>query len=382
MPIEKSLHYYYQHLDPTRISFAREARGLTKKQLAELLDKQPGTVTQLETGNSGLAFETFSALVRALDVHPAFLTDTVMALPSVSLESCHFRVNRKVLKAERLQAICYARQILAVYAFLEQMDIVFPEQAFLPWEGDAPDEREMETQAARMRTSLGLGSGPIPDMARLLENIGVRLVLLPTACAHVGAFASWINGVPCVIISPQACAGHMQFDYGHEFAHLIFDENTVPGDPLAERRASRFASAFLMPEETFGPDCPGAFRRSLFLSISRYWHVQPEAILYRARELGLMQERTYRNAQAVCGRTNECREEPENEEKPLPRLLAQALELVSGEITLPEMAAALGMYPSFLERLLLEQGVPTPLIRSMMPPPQRAKIFRLSAARP
>lgn len=382
MPIEKSLHYYYQHLDPARMSFAREARGLTKKQLAELLDRQPSAITQFEAGSSGLAFETFSALVRALDVHPAFLTDTVAALPSVSLESCHFRINRKVLKAERLQAICYARQILAVYAFLEQMDVVFPEQAFFPWEGDAPDEEEMEAQASQMRASLGLGFGPIPNMARLLENIGVRLVLLPPTCSHVGAFASWINGVPCVIISPQTCAGHMQFDYGHEFAHLIFDENTVPGDPLAERRASRFASAFLMPEETFGPDCPETFRQSLFLSISRYWHVEPEAILYRARELGLMRERAYRNAQAVCGRTNERREQMRNEEKPLPRLLAQALELVSGELTLPEMATALGMYPSFLERLLLEQGVPSPLLRSITPPSQRAKIFRLSAMRP
>lgn len=375
MPIEKSLHYYFQHIKPARISFAREAKGLTKKQLADLLEKKPSAITQFESGRSGLAFETFEDLVKVLDVHPALLTDITPPLPSVSMQSCHFRANKKVPQIERIEALCYAQQILALYAFLESKGITFPEQSFVPHEGDVLTEQQMEKYAVQVRQNLGLGIGPILNMAQLLENIGCRIVLLPTKCARLDAFATWVDGCPCIMIARETPASRMQFDYAHEFAHLLLDENTVPENPLAERRANRFASAFLMPKPSFDADCPRFFKTSVFLSVKKYWHVSIGAALYRARELGCIQERTYKNAIISNTRAGIRKEEPGEFEKPLPTLLAQALELLVNEVTLFEIADALALYPYQLKELLLSQCVPESTIQKMTPTTARAKVL-------
>ena len=48
-------------LDPRRITFAREVQALTKKQLAERIEKTPSAVTQFEQGTLHPDLETFRA---------------------------------------------------------------------------------------------------------------------------------------------------------------------------------------------------------------------------------------------------------------------------------------------------------------------------------
>ena len=40
-------------------------------------------------------------------------------------------------------------------------------------------ERQIEESAKAVRMALDLGSAPIPDMAVLLESLGVRIIMLP-----------------------------------------------------------------------------------------------------------------------------------------------------------------------------------------------------------
>lgn len=51
MSVEKSPHYYHLNLDYKRLSFARELKGLTKKELAERIGKTPSAITQYEKEN-------------------------------------------------------------------------------------------------------------------------------------------------------------------------------------------------------------------------------------------------------------------------------------------------------------------------------------------
>lgn len=366
-----TLHQSHQRIAPGRITFCRELRGLTKKALAEKLDRSSSCIMQYEAGTKPVPFDMFARMVDVFDVNPEFLTADA---PSLAYDVCHFRANRRVPQMERLKARSYALIIASIYRYLEDQGILFPEQGFVPYSGE-PDEGDMDAFALRMRQDLGLGLGAISDMAALLEKVGVRIIILPESCAGLDAFAFWIDGKPYICISYSA-ASRMQFDYAHEFAHLLLDEDTVPGDTMAERRAHRFAAAFLMPSPTFRQDCPHIYRRALFLSVKQYWHVSIGAALYRARELGIMNERTYLNAIIAQNKTGERKSEPGEFSRPMPTLLGQALDMVAEDVTLEEMADALTLTSQALFSFLQEQMVPATVVQKMggvFDPPEKKK---------
>lgn len=370
MQTQKSLHYCHQYVQPERVTFAREAKGLTKKELAEILCKTASAVTQYESGTTKITFDVFCALSDALSVRPEFLTSLAPPMPRISMDACHFRANKRLPQMERVKARAYAQHVICIYRFLENCGILFPEQQFEPYQGERLTEYAMDIYAGHMRKYFGLGNGPIQNMAHLLENSGIRIVLLPDRYAGLDAFSAWVDGIPCVMITAHVAASRMQFDYGHELAHLLLDENTPPGDLLAERRAHRFSAAFLMPRQTFTADCPSRYRKDEFLSVKGYWHVSMSAALYRARELGIMTEHSYKFAMIELSRSNERKQESGEFAPPLPTLLHQAMEMVYKEMSLTTMADALALKIPYLEQLLREQGVAENIIQTMQPKPR------------
>lgn len=381
MIAEKSPHFYLQNLDQGKIRFARELQGLTKKELAERIDKTPSAVLQYETGKSGLALETFMAIAEALSLPLSFFSKHTPPLPTASLGQCHFRANRRVPQIERLKAFSFAEQVFTIFSYLEDKGIHFPKAAFPTIDGREVQERQIEHYAMNVREAIGLGLGPIPDMARLLENIGIRIILLPAKEVKLDAFATWFDGIPCVMIDSDSAASRMQFDYAHELAHLIFDEESTPEDALVERRANRFASAFLMPASSFRGDCPRSYRQQLFASVKAYWHVSIAAALYRARELGILSENSYKSAQITRTRAGTRMQEEEEFSKPMPSLLDQAMRLMSHDMTLDVMAQDLGMHLFDLHSTLLLQNVSPEVLESMMPSPRKATIHNFTVYR-
>lgn len=381
MSVKISLHSYHQNLDPIRISFARELNGLTKKELAERINKTPSFISLCEAGKSGISFETFMSLAEALSVPPAFFSKHNPSLPMASLGQCHFRANRRVPQIERTSAFCYARQVFTIFSYLTEKGIHFPKVSIPTYNGAEINERQIEKLAVSVRSSIGLGLGPIPNMACLLESMGIRIILLPARMVKLDGFATWFDGVPCIMIDSNSAASRMQFDYAHELAHLILDEDSTPEDVLVERRANRFASAFLMPAESFRMDCPRKYRQPLFVSVKKYWHVSIAAALYRARELGILSETSYKSAQITRSRTGTRIQEEDEFALPLPSVFNQAIKLICNDIRLDEMAQELGMDMHMLRTILECQQVDAEILDAMMPPVTPAKIFDFSVYR-
>lgn len=372
---ERSLGYYYQHIDIKRFSVAREKAGLTKKNLAEIIEKSSSFVSQLEAGKTSFSIDTFQKIVDALGVHPAYLTDRLPEAASIDLGKCHFRANRKISQSDRLKATRHAEDILRIYNALERRGVVFPEVEFPKFEDEIPTERELEQFADNVRKKLGLGQGPIHNMAEFLESIGIRIILLPVDCPKLDAFAFWFEDIPCIVIDGNSKASRMQFDYGHEFKHILTDENVTPGDLLVERAANRFASAFLMPAGTFSLDCPKRYRTNAMTNLKQFWHVSIGAALYRARELGILPERHYKNAIIYMARQGIKTDEPGEFERPLPTMLGQALELIIDDISLNDLADELGFFPDQLIALLKTQKISDKIINKLLcQGPQKAKL--------
>lgn len=57
----------------TSLKEVRNAKGLTQEQLAELINKEVGTINRIETGKNFINSETFAQLCNALDISPSVL---------------------------------------------------------------------------------------------------------------------------------------------------------------------------------------------------------------------------------------------------------------------------------------------------------------------
>lgn len=379
MSLEKSHHYYLQHIIPGRITYARELRGLTKKELAEKVNKTPSAITQYETGKSNLSLDTFLSISRTLSLPLSFFADAEYTSEG-NFSQCHFRANRDVTQACKKKAQRYGQQVFSIFDYLENKGIQFPAVSYPTIENCNLFDKQVEELAVSIRKELGLSLNPIHNMAQLIESKGIKIILLPKQDFTLDAFAMKINEQPCIMIDSDSPASRMQFDYAHELAHLILDENNPPCDAIFERRANRFASAFLMPSATFINDCPTRYNQQIFASIKERWHVSIAAALYRARQLGILSETAYKTAQITRAKAG-TRVKEENEfEHGYPTLLNRAFELIKEEITLDEIAEELGIFLPELRSILELQKVSSKTLDIMMPK-EKASVFDFSVHR-
>lgn len=109
--------------------------------------------------------------------------------------------------------------------------------------------------ANQERQRLGLGSGPIADVAEVLAQQGVWAVAaaMPENVSGICLIHPAIGAA--AIVNQSHHRSRRRFSYAHEYAHILADRvgrpTSVSGasnaKDLMERRANSFASEFLMP---------------------------------------------------------------------------------------------------------------------------------------
>src|SRR6202008_1087355 len=101
-----------------------------------------------------------------------------------------------------------------------------------------------------------------------------------------------------------------RFDLAHELGPLVMHGDAEPGSRIVEEQANRFAAELLMPAAELRDLLP---RQADWLTRGRLkeqWNVSLQALLFRARRLGVMSEVTYRNAMATVSAKGWRRREP------------------------------------------------------------------------
>lgn len=97
---------------------------------------------------------------------------------------------------ERQRAFSFAAQVFTIFSYLTDKGVHFPEVNIPTFDDREVQERQIEESAKAVRMALDLGSAPIPDMAVLLESLGVRIIMLPAREVKLDGFATWFAGIP------------------------------------------------------------------------------------------------------------------------------------------------------------------------------------------
>ena len=344
--------YALDRFDPSRVTFARELRGFTKKELAEKINKTPSAVSQIERGRIRPDLETFVSMSFMLKVPPSFFTKKNEFSSRIDMAACHFRALRSTSQAIRRQSARKGDLLLDFLELLESKGVLFPEENISNLNTSAETANDIENAANELRKHWNMGTGPIHNLTKLVESQGIFVLPLAKSFSKVDAYSTWRAKRPCIMLSTSKPASRLRFDIGHELGHLAIHEESTVGEKKTEKQANRFAGAFLAPQESFLEECPRRWSLTAFQQLKFRWRMSIQALLYRAKDLGCISQSTHQRAMIQISKLNMRKNEGPEWEMGQPVLVAQALELLSDQITLNSLADELSVLPTELREML------------------------------
>jgi Zn-dependent peptidase ImmA (M78 family)/DNA-binding XRE family transcriptional regulator len=276
-----------------RLKSARVAAGLSLRDLAEKAAPLSATaISKYERGDDTPRPATLLRLARALDQQAAyFLRQT-----TVTVECPRYRKNSRfgVKAQEAVQA--QVRDRLERYLDIEA---VFSPGRFPPPALRPEDRRgirtldEAEELAREVRHRWDLGTDPIENVPEVLEDHGVKVLLIHAPEGFDG-LSCWANQtIPVVVANAAKTWDRQRFDFAHEVGELLMDAGSGVDQ---EKAAHRFAGAFLAPRDAVMREL-GAKRAALDLEELRIlkakYGLSMQGWVRRALDAGVISQAYY-----------------------------------------------------------------------------------------
>ena len=232
---------------------------------------------------------------------------------------------------------------------------------------------EIENAAQQVRKYWDIGRGPIKDLQYLLEEHGILVTGFDTNVEKIDAFSqrTIVDGYDFYLIAValgKCSECRLRFDMAHELGHIVLhpwseDLETILKDEFKsrERQANMFASAFLLPRDTFGREVeqyPTDLNYYRFLK--NKWKVSMQAMIYRTHQLGIISTNQYQYLMRQFSKNNWRTVEPDDVVGQLNESIFQgAIDcLFDNHILTPKSLLnefkrrGIILYPSMIEELL------------------------------
>jgi Zn-dependent peptidase ImmA (M78 family)/DNA-binding XRE family transcriptional regulator len=282
-----------------RLKRAREAFGLSLRELEAAIQRQVSAqaIGKYERDEMMPGSTTLLALAKALEVSPEYL----LSEREIKLTGVDFRkAPRTGIKEERAVEASVLDQVER-YLELEEL-LPGVDQ---PW--DAPADKvftisrieDAEQAADTLRRLWKLGIDPIPFMAELLEDKGVKVIALdlPEEMSGSKAFVCRPDrgDVPVIVVNRKHNGERQRFTLAHELAHLVLRFSRL-SDLEQEKAADRFAGAFLMAKDMV-LQLSGSHRTSISVGelaeLKKIFKVSIASLVVRCAQLGILPKAEY-----------------------------------------------------------------------------------------
>jgi Zn-dependent peptidase ImmA (M78 family) len=241
---------------------------------------------------------------------------------------------------------------------------------------------DVEEVASNTRKRLGLGDGPISDMALLVENLSVPVIHTPLPPGMDG-MSAWYADRPFVVVSSMCSYARSRLNIAHEFGHLVLHQEVTDDSELddetfqtVESQAWRFAGAFMLPAKSFLSEIYSVSVDALSI-LKEKWGISIASMIRRLSDLNVIDENQKRNLNIQLRLRKWNKHEP-GDERPREkgRLINRAAEFLAsnGDLSIHELAAEAKLPSNFLADAL--EMAPDQLLP---PPPQNVVQFRMKA---
>lgn len=243
-----------------RLKEARTNCGLTQQQAADELVIQRTAIVNIESGQravSTLELTKFARLygrsVSELLEAPSSQEDIFVVLHRLDQEfsedsTVHKEVNKHV-------AICREGHDLKELLGISS-DGGPPEYAMPEPQSTMEAVAQGDLIATQERRRLGLGSNPLPDLAKLIAAQGIWAAKVKLPDEMSGMFLLHPTFGAAILINQDHRLSRRRFSFAHEYAHALFDRGTTATisssknrRDFREVRANAFAVCFLLPAD-------------------------------------------------------------------------------------------------------------------------------------
>ncbi|XME01979.1 helix-turn-helix domain-containing protein [Lachnospiraceae bacterium C1.1] len=254
-------------------------------------------------------FENVIKIANALQ----FPTDYFMteAGCSVATSNTYFRSQASAKKKSRnsqkikLEYVAKIYEVLLHYVNFPELNLPILEDFRLTDDICLSDSEEtfleIERLADEVRKKWNLGNGPIENLQYVLESNGIIVTGFKDVTSNIDAFSQQIDveGKKIYIIALAIGSKpieRLRFDMAHELGHILMhswgEENEdVSKDEFnaREKQANFFASALLLPKETFSRTI-AAYPTNVdyYISLKKKWRVSMQAMMYRTWQMGII----------------------------------------------------------------------------------------------
>jgi len=343
--------------DGALVRLARCFHAFSLEDVASQVDKTRQFLFKIETNQASPSAELLEQIARVLMVEPTFFKSNV-PLPAMTEDEVHFRRLVATKASTRHAVLARAELFLRLVGVLETK-VRFP-TVTVPSAMNLTDAESVERAAESCRHAFGVGTGPISNMVRLVENAGVVVTTFGATSTEVDALSASRQRPIIVRNLAKASACRQRFDIGHELGHLVMHQGRTTGDRQTESEAHRFAGALLVPRSMMAKFFPrtrnGRLDWRALSEFKLHWKISKAAALYRAQQLGLIDESRFRTGMITLKRTGEAIIEAEDHlvQQETPEIIERSLELLRLKRGLfaKDVASLLRVHVEFLEKLL------------------------------
>lgn len=158
-------------------------------------------------------------------------------------------------------------------------------------------EEDGEVLAQDLRREWALGIDPIPNMTSLLEDRGIKVLVIPLP-GRVSGLTCLVRRpkhktkVPVIVVNADVTLERRRLTLAHELAHRLIEDSS----PVNHEKASNvFAGAFLVPKDHLVREI-GKHRKALgyheLIQLKRMYRVSAAALLVRLKQVGIIDEST------------------------------------------------------------------------------------------
>lgn len=368
-----------------RLRNARICNGISLTELAEQADIKKQSISLYENGKNTPDYEKVWTMSHILGFpyDYFFQEDKVKAYTETTYFRSQATATKKDRVAQSIKLEFVAQMYETLWNYIEFPVYKDPQIDFAGYEDPLDCEtqeaiEEMEAAANKVKESWKIPDGSIKDLQYILEQNGILVTGFSTNEDKIDAFSqrTIVNSSDVFLIAvalgdrPEC---RLRFDMAHELGHIVLhpwseDIETLSKEEFKarERQANMFASAFLLPRESFTKDIsqyPTDLKFYLFLK--KKWKVSIQAMMYRARQLNIISANQYQYMMRQVSKNGWRTKEPDDVPGVLNESIFQgAIDLLfDNKILTPKGLMAdfkrngVILYPEMIEELLhLREG--------------------------
>lgn|GEM_PF-136576 len=271
-----------QKINPKMLMLAREARGLTQLELADLAGINRSNISRFEQDEMGFSDDVLIKLIEALKFPEHFFMQNEEVLPP-ALYRRRDKVPAKVLSYIDANLNIYR---LNMQRLFEAMKLEAKEIPLLP----VSENGTPAGIAQKLRKVWNMPKGEVANVIDLIESHGIMTLAVDFKTDRVDSRSILIsNKYPVIFYNKALLGDRLRFTLAHELGHIVMHtRQALLSIEEVGHEANLFAAEFLMPEKEIQADFNENINLDLLARLKKKWKVSMQAILYRANDLNML----------------------------------------------------------------------------------------------